>query len=151
MFQSGLSPATAGLIEDATTLTAEFVSAGYIVHLFLEGFSPLPTSTHADFLANEATFTGYSSITLGETGHLFSVPVINSTGQVVVASAPANWVASDAVSPNMIAGMWIENTANGVRRYVVFPTPLPMNAALQFIDATIYEAPGGGGYVEINN
>jgi len=151
MFLSGMNESQAGLVIDATALIAEAVTDGYIVHLFVEGFAPTPLSTHADFLANEATFTGYASKSVGGVGELFIGPMLNSQNQVVFATPSLNWIATDGVTPNNIGGYWVENTANAVRRYSVFPVPVPMIVALDFVNIEIYEVPSSNGYAAVNN
>lgn len=144
-------PASSGNVIDANTLKTEFVANGYIVHLFLENNAPTPQWTHTDFAAVEAGFTGYAPIALGGAGFLWNGPLLNSQGQIVLESSAANFVATDAVTPQNIGGWWIENTATTVRRYGIFPIPLPVIAAMQFINMTLVEAPGLPGYADVNN
>lgn len=151
MFQAEQLPSQAGNVIDANTLKTEFVANGYIVHLFLENNAPTPQWTHTDFAAVEAGFTGYAPIELGGAGFLWNGPLLNSQDQIVLESAAANFVATDAVTPQNIGGWWIENTATAVRRYGIFPIPLPMIAAMQFINMTLVEAPGLPGYADVNN
>lgn len=151
MISVALSHATEGDIADATDLIAAAVADGYEVHLFQSGFSPTEATTAAEFAAAEADFTGYASKSIGGVGFLFVGPMTDSDDKVVFATPGMNWIATDAVTPNLIGGLWVENTAGDVRRYVQFPSPMPMNEALQFLNVTIYESPGNPGYVVVEN
>lgn len=151
MFEVQQSKSQAGMIQDLTTLKTEFVADGYHVHLFVAGFNPGPNSTHADFTGAEATFTGYSVKDIGGAGFLFIGPMIDANGNVVLATPAMDWIATDAVTPNMIGGYWVEDTANGIRRYGVFNPAVPMATALAFMEMTIFENILGDSYAQINN
>jgi hypothetical protein len=148
MFEVVLGHSRAGNVVDATTEIAEAVANGYVVNLFKSGFAPNNLMVHADFLANVCDFTGYAAKTIGGAGFLFVGPMVNAAGDIVYATPSMTWIATDAVTPNSVGGGWVENTANAVRRYFVFPAPKQMDQALDFIDFTIFEQPGSTGYVD---
>jgi hypothetical protein len=134
--------AQAGAIVRLTALLADLgVTAK--VHLFKTGFSPTPNNVKADFTAQEADFTGYTSATL-----TFSAVGIDVNGVVSSLTNRCFFQATDAVSPNTIGGFWIEDSAGPPTNLIgfgVFPGPVAMTQALSFLALTLdLEDPGFG-------
>lgn len=151
MFECANQRTFEGDIDDLTALKADYIANGYEVHLFQSPFAPTRESVAADFAAAEADFTGYGAISIGGAGFLFVGPVLNDAQEIVLKTPGMSFVATDAVNPNQIAGYWVENTAGDVLRYGVFPAPVDMSQALDFLDFTIYENVNGAGYAVVNN
>jgi hypothetical protein len=90
------------------------------VHLYTAVANPIgPGSVLADF--TEATFAGYVSKTA-----LFSPPYLNGLGQAVTDSPLLLWAAINAVTPNIVLGFYVTDSASAVLLWCG-PLPSPAN------------------------
>jgi hypothetical protein len=100
-----------GSILELTTLLADATTwTGALLHLYQSTFTPTPANVAADFLAAEATFTGYApqALTYGAVG-------VDATGVPTALSDRAFFQATDGASPNQIGGCWVQADTVGPR------------------------------------
>lgn len=123
------------------TLAAEITHLGATsqLRLYQSSFVPTPDSVEADFVAAEATFTGYAPVVL-----TYSPAGLEADGKAVSFSNDATYQATDGVTPNTIGGMWLaRQTAAGPPAvyapiaYYPFPVPIAMAAALATMRAVL--------------
>jgi hypothetical protein len=97
------------------------------VHLYTAVANPIgPLSVLGDF--TEATFGGYAPKTA-----LFSAPYLDGLGRAVSDSPLLLWAATNAVTPNVILGFYVTDSADVVLLWCG-PLPSPMNM-LSAVDA----------------
>jgi hypothetical protein len=143
-----------GKIEALTELLAGKLGTAAKLRLWVVGFAPNPNSTEADFEANEASFTGYAAVTL-----TWSAIGIDAANNAAAVSNRAFFQATDAVTPNRIAGAWIDvTTAPGppaidiAPDYYPFDNPVEMGAALDFVAVTITkQQPNEAGFAVVES
>ena len=128
-----------GGIEALTELLAGAIGTAGKMHLYQSSFSPTPSSVEADFTAAEATFTGYAAATVS-----WGAIGLDSVGLPTTISDRALFQATDAVTPNVIGGVWYEcQTAAGPPavhksiNYFAFPNPISMATALATIGVVL--------------
>lgn len=148
-FVTNVNYPNAADVADAADLKTALTADGFVAKLFQAGWEPSETSVVADFDAHEADFTGYASVANGGAGRLWSDPVEDDSGNIGLLSPSNLFVATDAVNPNVIGGIWIEKTAGDLFRYYLFPAGVDMVAAMDFIDAIFFESPHDVGYVSV--
>jgi len=103
-----------GAYQDALDAMTRYANA--TMHLFIQGFSPTPTSSLASFQANEATFDGYTAATLAE----WSEPILAGSAWAIEAPTQIfRWVFASGVG-NMIQGYWLQDSAGNLIDYTVF-------------------------------
>ena len=93
--------------------------------LYQSTFIPGPTNVVADFVAAEASFTGYVAHTI-----TWNPVSLGADGKWQAESDQAFYQATDAVSPNTIGGAWLETAAGALVEYIPFPIPVNMTVAL---------------------
>ncbi len=143
-----------GSLLELATLLADVTSwSGALLHLYQSTFTPTPNNHAADFLAAEATFTGYSpqALTYGAVG-------LDANGVPTALSDRAFFQATDGASPNTIGGCWVQADAVGppvkhtVIRYYNFATPKQVTAALQFLGIVLgIQDPENSGFAIVDN
>lgn len=123
-----------GGIEVLTELATADFGSNATLNLYKTGWSPTDGSVYADFDSHKADYTGNS-----EQGITWDSAGIGADGKPAMASADLFFQATDAVTPNTIAGAYLTiQTATGppvVRKlaaYYPFLTPVPMTAALAY-------------------
>jgi hypothetical protein len=121
-------------------------------HLYQSGFGPSRASVYADFLANEANFTGYASAPL-----VFGTVGTDDAGNAVSYNLDETWQATDAVSPNSIGGLWLSGSfgvgpTNVSLAWYPFPVPVNMATALKTLNAVVaWTEPNFPGYVNVDS
>lgn len=123
-----------GTLVDATAIKTN-LSTTAEVHLFKDGWTPTSTSVEADFAAHEATYQGYSAVTVSA----WVGPYIYGGGAgyfIAAADDYFAWAAGSGDASNTIGGYWIEDAAGKVREYVIFDTPILINGAGQVVPVT---------------
>lgn len=125
-------------LQDTQAATA----AGYLhlahLHLYQSPIAILPTTPLATFSAAVATFTGYADQAL-----VWDVPGVADDGTVECVATPLIFRPTDAVTPNIIYGAYITDTA-GANLYIFGEfdgAPLPMQNALQQIIVVVRYRP----------
>jgi hypothetical protein len=151
MFQADFLPSRAAELLALTALKTRYIADGYIAKAFQAGFNPTRLNVAADFAAHECNYTGYASKTFGGAGHLFTANFVDSQGRAVFATPTELFQATDAVAPNQIGGMWVENTAGAVLDFVKFPVPVDFTFALAAMLPCFFESASGQGYAEVDN
>jgi hypothetical protein len=106
------------------------------LRLFLQSFVPTPASLQAAFLAAEATFTGYPA---GGIVVTWSAVGVDAEGVATMIGSRSFFQATDAVTPNLIGGAWLETAAGLVEEYCVFQPPVDMTFALAWLGVTPIE------------
>lgn len=117
------------------------------IRLFKAPFVPNPTTTQAEFVAQECGFGGYAAVVLGA----WNAVGIDQSGQAQCGSSDAFFQATDAVTPENVGGAWLETATAGLYEYCVFPVPIPMVAALQFIAMNWHLRQPGPGFVDVES
>jgi hypothetical protein len=121
---------------------AAVAAVGYLhlahLHLYQVPIAILPTTPLATFTAGEATYTGYADDPL-----VWDVPGTADDGTVEVVAAPLVFRPTDAVTPNVIYGCYITDTAGAnLFFFAEFDSaPLPMQTALQQIIVVVRYRP----------
>jgi hypothetical protein len=87
-----------------------------VMHLFQEGFTPTPTSTLSDFLANEADFDGYEPATIAS----WSAPVLAGSAWAIYAPIQTFRYTFSSGVTNIIGGYWIETASGDLKDYTTF-------------------------------
>lgn len=123
--------------EMRTALAASFV------RLFKTGFSPDASTPRADYLTNEANYTGYLGGGIPVAAYN---PAILSPGSGFQIGSPL--VQFDTDDPttvgNVVAGGWIEDANNIIRLTFIFDAPVSMDAPFQGIPLNvIFPFPSG--------
>lgn len=124
----GLVPAISDSGDDAVVADLLALLAASKVRLFKDGLAPGPHNVRADFVAAEATFTGYAAAV-----PTYSALAVDAAGNAVGVSSRMFFQATDAVNPNLIAGAWQETAAGALLWYWIFPAPVPLLLALKFL------------------
>ena len=112
---------------------------GATIRLYKSTLSPSPATTLADLVAAECDFTGYAAKTLAvDTGY------IDPTGAAIAESQLLVWVPTDAVTPNIVGGLW---TDDGTGAMVIWPLAAPVSLAgptntLKVLALDSYPTPG---------
>jgi hypothetical protein len=126
-----VSPATVpdeGDKELAGVVEALIVLApGTKLHLYQSTFAPGSHNTAADFAAAECSFTGYAAATL-----TVSVAGLGADENWQYVSVRAFIQATDAVTPQLAGGAWIEDGAGKVLAFFPFPNPMDFTFANAF-------------------
>ena len=87
--------------------------------------APDPSTPIADYVANEADFTGYPAG--GETITAWLDPILDPLGGYSIGSGTEQFATDNPTTVgNIIAGAWLENAAGDIISVVVFTTPIPM-------------------------
>lgn len=142
-----------GVVAALTALLAGVPWTGAKLHLYLSSFAPTPANVSADFVAAEATFTGYAPAAL-----MYSAIGMDATGNPTVLSSRSYFQATDNVHPNTIGGCWVQYDVTGPPathtsvEYYPFTTPVPMNTALAFLGVVLgIQMPGQTGFAIADN
>lgn len=108
--------------------------AGATLHLYKNDLVPNQNSVLADFVANEADFTGYAAATL-----TWSAAGVDGEGNYVSLSNRAYFAATDAVKPNIVAGAWLQDGAAtpALIEFFAFDPQLDFSSALKFAGAVV--------------
>ncbi len=116
------------------------------VHLFTVALAPTPATTHAEFVAAEASFPGYSA-----TVPVFLDPFVTSDGTIETEAPGILFQTTTAVTTDVIAGAWIEGVGPGLvtLSYVVFDTPIPIVLPNQAILMDWFMTTPGIGTVDV--
>lgn len=124
---------------------------GGSANLFKSTFTPTPQTTHAEFLAQVVTYTGYANLPLDN----WLDPLTSSLGGVTTRTPELQWaLTTTPATSDTAGGMWIEDgsTPPKVIGYVVFPNPVPFVAVGDGIALTaLLNAFGGGLSVNIDD
>lgn len=117
------------------TLTAlrTLLAATSEVHLYQDGFGIGPDSVLADLEAAEATFTGYAAAVVAA----WSSVAQDADGGYTF-TATVFFAATDAVTPNSIAGAWLQLAAGTLILWFPFNIPVPVNAAGAYVNISVY-------------
>jgi hypothetical protein len=115
--------ANVGLLQQITAERTRLLAAK--MKLYQSTFNPDPTNVVADFVAAEATFTGYAAVTI-----VWNAVGVDQDGGYSAIGSNCFFQATDAVTPNTIGGCWIEDSAGALKEFIPFGTPVPMSAAL---------------------
>lgn len=99
--------------------------------LFQSSLIPTPTTLQAAFAAAIATFTGYADFVI-----VWSAVGIGADGNAYIVGSRAFFQATDGVTPNTLGGFWLEDAGGDLLCYGVFSSPIPIEAALDFIAIT---------------
>lgn len=94
------------------------------LHQFQQGWVPTPSSSAADYAANEADYDGYAAITLAT----WSAPVL-APGSGWMTFGPQStfrWTFNVDAVGNSIGGYWVETAGGVVTDYVIYDTAKPM-------------------------
>lgn len=107
--------------------------ANAVCKLFKQGFVPSPTSTKADFEANECDFDGYASKTIAT----WSTPVLAGTGYMTYAPTQTfawSHVADDV--GNAVGGYWLQTAGGDLISYTAFDPARPAQGPGQAVIVT---------------
>lgn len=129
---NGLSESGA-LIQSAANKTR---MAASVMHLFKYGFIPTPTSTLADFLANECDFDGYAAATIATWGD----PVL--AGQAWATFAPTQifrWAHVSADVGNQVGGHFLVTSGGDLMDYSIYDPSIPAQGPGQAVVKTPVE------------
>ena len=143
-----------GSVEELSEILAGAIGTASKLHLYQSSFSPGQNNVYADFLAAEATFTGYTAVALtwGPVG-------VDAAGQAVTYSLRANFEATDGVTPNVIGGCWVSTqtalgppVVNKAIRFFPFTTPINMATALASMAVVVaMQLPNINGYATVES
>jgi hypothetical protein len=100
--------------------------AGSKMHLFQFGFTPSPTSTLADFEAEEADFDGYAEKTLAT----WAAPILAGVGYMTYAPTQTfAWTLDVDSVGNQIGGHWLETAGGELIGYTIYDPSIPLQGA----------------------
>jgi hypothetical protein len=129
---------TEGANNALTTLLAGVPFSGGKLRLYKSTFAPTRSNVLADFVAQEAGFTGYAAVV-----PTYSAIGIDANGNPVALSSRVFFQATDAVTPQTMGGAWMSDDVVGppaVHTSVLFfpfAAPIPMTTALAFIGVVV--------------
>lgn len=127
--QNALSMTGAALIAAANQTR----NANSVLRLFKGGFNPSPTTTKAEFLANEADYDGYAALTIVAWG----APILFGLGWATFAPTQTfRWGPAGAGTNNMIGGTFLLTQAGDLLTYEVFEQERPMQGPGQAVVTT---------------
>lgn len=107
--------------------------AASVLHLFQAGFVPTPTTTKAEFEANECDYDGYAPLTIA-TWH---DPILAGVGYAVYAPTQTfPWVFEVDGIGNQVGGTWLETATGDVYQYTIFDPTRPLQGADQAVITT---------------
>lgn len=106
--------------------------------LYQSTFTPTRSSLIADFNAAEADFTGYAAATI-----VWSAVGIDAGNNARSTGSRAFYQATDAVTPNVIGGCWLEDSTGVLVGYYPFTAPVGIPAALSFVSVSVVIGPQG--------
>lgn len=134
---------------DAATVTALLttLSTTSVARLYLNSFSPNYSNTEADFVAAEATFTGYAAKTIAT----WSAVVYDIAGNPLAIGVNVTFICSTTGATNSLGGVWLETMAGALIRYFPFPNPISISAAGQFVSADVFLYASQLGYANVGN
>jgi len=107
--------------------------ANSVLHLFKFGFSPTPTSTLADFEANECDFDGYAAKTIAT----WSDPVLANVAYAIYAPTQTfawSHVADDV--GNAVGGAFLVTAGGDLYQYTIFDPSRPCQGPDQAVITT---------------
>src|SRR5262245_30156169 len=91
--------------------------ANSVLHLFQAGFVPTPTSTLADFDANECAYDGYAALTIAT----WSDPVLAGVAYAIFAPTQTfRWVFDTEALGNQAGGAYLVLSGGELYQYTVF-------------------------------
>lgn len=113
-----------GAIELATNV--QTVLAASKLRLWVAGFAPTVTTTKAEFVAEEADFSGYPAG--GITITAFADPILDPNGGASINGGVQQFVVVTAtpIVPNSIGGWWLEDSAGVVWYFGALDSPKNM-------------------------
>lgn len=107
--------------------------ANAVLHLFKSGFVPTPTSTLADFLAQEADYDGYAALTIAT----WADPVLAGAAYGIYAPTQTfRWSHVSADVGNQIGGAFLVTSGGDLYQYTVFDPTRPIMGPDQAIITT---------------
>lgn len=111
---------------------------GLKVDLFQTDVPVLPSTPLADYLAAIADFVGYAQKTV-----TWGTPSVSADGTVEVIGTMSAWRPTNAVTPNVIYGLFARDTTAADLYYAARfdGAPLPMGTSLNEIIATLRYRP----------
>ncbi len=104
------------------------------LRLFTSGFHPNPGNIAADFVAAEATFTGYTPLGYVLT---WSAAALGADDNAVSQSSRM-FTQITALPAQTIGGAWIETAAGVLLYYAEFLAPIALAAVLNYIAITVH-------------
>jgi hypothetical protein len=124
-------------LETQTALAASFC------RLFKTGFVPDASTPRADYLTNEADYTGYTAG--GEPIAAWNDPILAPGSGFQMGSPLVQFDTADPTTVgNVIGGAWVEDAAGIIRMTVIFDAPVSMDAPFQGIPINwIWPFPSG--------
>lgn len=145
---------TEGRLESLTELIAGAVGSGSKLRLYKADLSPGPDSVRADFIAQEADFSGYAAATLA-----FDPPAIGGGSMVRAVSDAAAFAQTATTVTCMVAGAWLDTqtaagppAVNKAITYYPFPGPINFNQIGREINCqVVIVAPDLSGFLDLLN
>jgi hypothetical protein len=122
---------TSGALMLASTIQTYLASSK--LRLFQSPITLTPATTHAALVAAEATFNGYSAITVTA----WQAAYLASQGGASISSGYQQWNFTTGSTTNMIYGFWLEDAAGNLVAAGSFDTPISMGAAGQSVPLTV--------------
>jgi hypothetical protein len=116
-------------------------NANSVLHLFKSGFLPSPTTTKAEFLAQECDFDGYSAATIAAWG----APVLLGTAWATYAPTQTfRWALDTDAVGNLVGGYFLVTAGGDLMDYAIFDPPVPVTGPGQAVVTTpIQVTPAG--------
>jgi hypothetical protein len=113
---------------------AKTLLANSVLHCFKSPFAPTPTSTLADFTAQEADYDGYAALTIAAWGN----PILAGVAYAILAPTQTfRWALDADAVGNQIGGTYLVTAGGDLYQYTVFdPT-----RAIQGPDQAIVTTP----------
>jgi hypothetical protein len=127
-------------------LTADLAAlVGAKLRLYSAGFGPTRNTTHAEFVANEVTGTGYASAVL-----TWSAAAIGADGNYQAVSSRAFFQLTADQDGQSIGGAWLETSAGDLVDYYQLNGPIPFATALAFAAFVVTREPATGGSASVD-
>jgi hypothetical protein len=137
-----------GSMEALSDLISAGLGASAKIGLYLSTFNPSRNNVFADFVAAEASFTGYVREVI-----TFAAPGVDAAGNVRSISDNVVFTCTDAVTPEVIGGAFVTQEVAGPPivnlsfAFYPFATPIPIQAPDQQIALkVVVTAPDLSGY-----
>jgi len=111
-------------------------NANSVLHLFKAPFAPTPTTTKAEFEAQECDYDGYAPLTIAT----WSAPVLAGTGYMTYAPTQTfPWTLDTDAVGNQVGGHWLETAGGVLLDYSIYDPSIPCQGPGQAVIKTPIE------------